>query len=123
MNPPRRPVLNLSDRRVDLDQHLVFPEVGAVVELSPLEVSLLEFLAARGGEAVERDVLLTEVWGYAPSVQSRAIDKTVHRLRTKLEFDPSDPQHLQGVRGLGYRLVGVTVSADEARRPTAPDRG
>jgi energy-coupling factor transporter ATP-binding protein EcfA2 len=77
-------------------------------------VTLLRFLAAAPGEAVDRDVLLREVWGYAPNVQSRAIDKTVHRLRTKLEIDPAEPWHLQGVRGLGYRLTGITLQEPDA---------
>lgn len=102
-------ILVLSDRVVVLGQHVVLADGVFVAELTPLEVTLLRYLAARSGEAVGRDELLREVWGYAPNVQSRAIDKTVHRLRTKIEVDPAEPRHLQGVRALGYRLTGVTV--------------
>ncbi|MEM6928579.1 MAG: winged helix-turn-helix domain-containing protein, partial [Myxococcota bacterium] len=46
----------------------------------------------------------TEVWGYSPSVSSRAVHHAVTRLRRKIEDDPSAPDHLVTVRGVGYRL-------------------
>lgn len=109
-----QPVLALSDRVVVLDQHAVFGPGEATAALTQLEVDLLAFLAGRPGEAVDRDELLREVWGYAATVESRAVDKIVFRLRGKLEVDAAAPRHLQGVRGLGYRLVGVTEQRRDA---------
>lgn len=101
--------LLLSDRRVDLASRMVLSDHADPVELTPLETAFLTHLAERPGETVERDELLREVWGYAASVQSRAIDKSVHRLRIKVEVDPAEPRHLIGVRGMGYRLEDVRL--------------
>lgn len=52
-----------------------------------------------------RSELLEEVWGYANTdIQTRTVDIHVAELRKKLEEDPSDPEHLLTVRGVGYRL-------------------
>lgn len=71
--------------------------------LTPLELRLVRHLVAQGGRAVSREALLVEVWGYAPGVVSRAVDKTLHRLRAKLEPDPARPQHLCAQPGEGVR--------------------
>ncbi|MEQ1505975.1 MAG: winged helix-turn-helix domain-containing protein, partial [Myxococcota bacterium] len=90
---------------VDPDgQRMVGP--GARTEaLSPLEVGLLRALAAAGGAPVDRDRLLTEVWGYRPGVVTRAVDHLVARLRTRIEPDPARPRWLVSERSRGYRLV------------------
>src|SRR5687767_6906799 len=53
--------------------------------LTPRERDLLRYLAERPGVDVPRDVVLREVFGYAPSAQSRAVDKTMYNLRRKVE--------------------------------------
>ena len=72
---------------------------------------MFAYLASRPGEAVSREELYAQVWGYADAVVSRTVDTTVRRLRTKIEADPSNPAHLQTVHGQGYRF----------RPPVAPD--
>lgn len=95
--------LELHDRRVDLDADQVLGQ-EQIHPLTRIEVALLRYLAARPGQAVTRQELLEQVWGYAPSVRSRAVDQTIKRLRPKLEADPAAPRHLITVHGLGYRL-------------------
>ena len=60
----------------------------------------------RLGEAVglSRDDLLKRVWGYQHAGDGRIVDNLVYRLRSKIERDPADPEHLVTVRGFGYRL-------------------
>ncbi|MEZ4322392.1 MAG: winged helix-turn-helix domain-containing protein [Myxococcota bacterium] len=101
----------LGDAHVDLGQRSVrWPD--RTVDLTAQEVELLRFLALSHGRAVERDVLLERVWGYAPNTRTRAVDHAIHRLRVKIEVDPDAPRFLQTVRGLGYRLA--------LEAPTAP---
>jgi DNA-binding response OmpR family regulator len=78
---------------------------GQPVELTRKEFGLLRLLAARSGEVVTRDDLLNEVWGYNASPTTRTVDNHVASLRAKLEDDPSDPQHLFTVHGVGYKWV------------------
>ncbi len=78
---------------------------GSDVALTPKEFDLLMALIERRGAVASRSELLEEVWGYANTdVQTRTVDIHVAELRRKLEQDPSDPEHLLTVRGVGYRL-------------------
>ena len=58
------------------------------------------------GADVTREELLERVWGYQDIGDTRLLDVHVRRLRTKLEPDPSAPQIVVTVRGLGYRFEG-----------------
>jgi tetratricopeptide (TPR) repeat protein len=80
--------------------------------LSPIEATLLAYLRAARGRIVSRDELLTEVWGYAPTVRSRTVEVTVQRLRSKVEHDPRQPTRLLTVRGKGYRWVDDAPTAE-----------
>jgi len=65
--------------------------------------------------------LLTEVWGYAPGVVTKAVKKTVMRLRRKIEADPTVPDHILAVRGVGYRFEPYAAPiATVHEQPVAP---
>jgi two-component system phosphate regulon response regulator OmpR len=75
---------------------------GKRVPLTDAEVALLRTLTARLGEVLSRETLSKSV---GATVNERAIDVQVTRLRRKIEPDPSFPRYLRTVRGQGYRLV------------------
>ena len=102
--PLSLPLVHLSDGTVDLRHHLVH-RGGQTRSLTTKESELLGYLASRSGEAIPRDTLHQEVWGYSATVVSRAVDTTVRRLRMKVEGDPSRPRHLITVHGVGYQWV------------------
>jgi len=77
---------------------------GEAVELTYVEFELLRSLATRPGHVFSRQRLLEEIWGSADYRDPRTIDVHVRHLREKLERDPSDPQFLLTVRGVGYRF-------------------
>ena len=77
---------------------------GKPVTLTPKEYDLLIALLRRRGAVASRTELLTEVWGYSASVLSRTVDTHVAELRSKLEQDAAQPQHILTVRKAGYRL-------------------
>lgn len=83
---------------------------GKVVEMTRKEFAVLRFLASRSGEAVTRDELLNEVWGYEAYPVSRTVDNHMAGLRAKLEADPAEPAHIRTVHGVGYRFVGDEIS-------------
>jgi predicted ATPase/DNA-binding winged helix-turn-helix (wHTH) protein/tetratricopeptide (TPR) repeat protein len=72
--------------------------------LSPTETALLAYMASRPGEILDQETLLQDVWGYAPTVQSRTVYTTINRLRSKIECDPQRPQHLLTVPNRGYEF-------------------
>ncbi|MFT4976869.1 MAG: putative ATPase/DNA-binding winged helix-turn-helix (wHTH) protein, partial [Myxococcota bacterium] len=97
-------LLILGPARIDLERaHVVRDSERR--SLTSMETALLRYLAARPGEPVSRETLLEEVWSYKPGTVTRAVDFTVHRLRRKIEVDPSDPAFLQTIHGEGYRLL------------------
>jgi two-component system phosphate regulon response regulator OmpR len=73
----------------------------SVVRLTDREREMLTVLAASPGETVPRMALA----GNGGSVNERAVDVQVNRLRRKIERDPANPLIVQTVRGIGYRLV------------------
>lgn len=98
------PFLTVGELEIDL-RHGTACRTGEDVSLTRTERRLLRELAAAGGDVVTREDLLDKVWGYADIGDTRLLDVHIRRLRTKLEADPSDPQLVLTVRGLGYRLA------------------
>jgi len=74
------------------------------IRLTDREREMLRILAATPGETVSRMALA----GNGGSVNERAVDVQVNRLRRKVEPNPADPKFVQTVRGIGYRLVITT---------------
>lgn len=75
------------------------------LELSRKEYGVLRLLAARQEEVVTRNEILDDVWGYDQYPTTRTVDNHIGLLRNKLENDPSNPQHLITIHGVGYKLV------------------
>jgi DNA-binding response OmpR family regulator len=77
---------------------------GKPLGLTRKEFAVLRLLAMRAGEAVSRDELLTEVWGYEQLPTTRTVDTHIGTLRAKLETNSSKPKRLVTVHGIGYKL-------------------
>ena len=77
---------------------------GRPVQLTYLEFELLRTLAASPGHVFSRRMLLERLWGGAAYRDPRTIDVHVRHLREKIEPDPSDPEYIFTVRGVGYRF-------------------
>ncbi|MGH2636727.1 MAG: response regulator [Actinomycetota bacterium] len=109
VRPPSAPpavdeVLAGGPVRMDVARHEVAVR-GEAVALPPKEFELLEAFLRRKGRLLTRDFLIEEVWGADYFGDTRTLDVHVKRLRRKLETDPHHPDHLQTVRGLGYKFV------------------
>jgi DNA-binding response OmpR family regulator len=94
--------LNMGAIEVDLVGRRVFKGEHEV-KLSNKEFELLATLLRNKGAVLSRDYLITQVWGNDFVSDVRTIDVHMRWLREKLEDDPSEPVHLQTVRGVGYR--------------------
>jgi two-component system, OmpR family, response regulator ResD len=78
---------------------------GEQLRLTAKEFDLLFFLASNPRHVFSRDQLMGRVWGYESAVDTGTVTVHVRRLRAKIERDPSAPEHLETVWGVGYRFV------------------
>jgi DNA-binding response OmpR family regulator len=76
-----------------------------VIQLTLMEAKLLRHLIRSKGRTVSRKSILEDVWGLHEDTDTRAIDNFIVRLRRYIEKNPSKPQHLLTVRGVGYRFL------------------
>ncbi len=107
----RAPQAIVSDKLVSGDLSLDLISRRAMLgdrelPLSPKEFSLLAELMRHKGAVLSRDLLLTRVWGFDYYGDARTVDVHIRWLREKIEADPSHPERIQTVRGIGYRFEG-----------------
>jgi len=76
------------------------------VDLSSLEFRLLRYFIERRGALLTRNELLDKVWGYDATPTTRTVDVHVASLRQKIEANPSQPELIVTVHGMGYKFVG-----------------
>ncbi len=95
-------VLEAGPVRMDVERHTV-TVAGQEVGLPLKEFDLLEYLLRNVGRVLTRGQLIDRVWGADYVGDTKTLDVHVKRLRSKIERDPSTPQHLVTVRGLGYK--------------------
>ena len=102
-------LLTIRDLAIDVTAHQV-QRAGKQIALTRLEFDLLVALAKEPGRVFTRDALLSEVWGYRHSTDTRLVNVHVQRLRAKIEHDPERPEIVVTVRGVGYK-AGVMGSS------------
>ncbi|WP_410657302.1 response regulator transcription factor [Amycolatopsis sp. lyj-112] len=95
----RPPVLRHADLEVDFARCEV-RRGGVLLSLSNREFAILEYLASRPGMAVSRADLIEHCWDLESEPIANVVDAVVKRLRRKL----GEPDPVETVRGIGYRL-------------------
>jgi DNA-binding response OmpR family regulator len=97
--------VNFGDVEIDLPARAV-RRAGKPVDMTAREFDVLVCLVTERGRALSRDDIFRRVWGPNHHGTPRTVDNFVQQLRAKLEADPTDPRHIQTVRGVGYRFDG-----------------
>ena len=77
---------------------------GKEIDLKNKEYELLLFLASNPGIIFGKENLYESIWGMDAMGDSATVAVHINRLREKIEHEPSDPDHIQTVRGVGYRF-------------------
>jgi DNA-binding response OmpR family regulator len=85
-------------------QKLLLRDDQKKIRLTEKETAIIKFLYRSGEQAVSREVLLTDVWGYNAGVSTHTLETHIYRLRQKIERDPSHAEILV-TEGGGYRLI------------------
>jgi len=96
--------VSFSDVRIDFVRHELFKN-GKQLEANAREFQLLKYFLQHEGEVVSRDQLLTDVWGFEKTPNTRSVDNYILSLRKKIEDDAAHPRHILTFRGAGYKFV------------------
>jgi two-component system KDP operon response regulator KdpE len=99
-------VIDFAQRRVSVG--------GWEVHLTPIEYGLLCHLVRHAGQVLLPDYLLENVWGVGYEGEVSLLWTAIHRLRCKLEKDPSDPEYIQTRPGVGYVFVSPAGNGHHA---------
>jgi two-component system response regulator RegX3 len=97
-------VLRVDGIELDPDSHEVRVR-GSLVSLPLKEFELLALLMENAGRVLPRATLIDRVWGSDYVGDTKTLDVHVKRLRSKIEDDPSRPQRIVTIRGLGYKFA------------------
>lgn len=109
LNQKEKSVFYLGKTMIDLNSGSIASEKGTFT-LTAKEYALLEKLFDNKEKIVTGDSLCLAAWGDPLYGYENTLMVHIRRLREKIEPEPSDPEFLITVRGLGYKLVGVTTS-------------
>ncbi len=95
---------SFSGRTIDF-ANLEIHALGKTARLTLMEMGLLRYLVEHPNRVIARKEILEKVWRVHEDTDTRAIDNFIVRLRRYIEEDPSKPEHLLTVRGVGYRFL------------------
>lgn len=98
--------MSVGDVSLDPEKHEVRIR-GEVTALPLKEFELLHVLLFNAGRVMTRDQLIDQVWGSDYVGDTKTLDVHVKRLRAKVETDPSTPERIITIRGLGYKFEKV----------------
>ncbi len=78
---------------------------GKIINLTQKECAILEILLKKKNQAIERDLIIDEVWGQDKFPSQRTVDNYIVKLRKWAESDAKNSLEIQSVRGIGYKLI------------------
>ncbi len=96
-------IIEVGPVRMDTDRHIISVN-GEQVSIPLKEFELLEFLMRNSGRVLTRIQLIDRVWGSDYVGDTKTLDVHIKRLRAKIEKDPANPEFIQTVRGMGYKM-------------------
>lgn len=83
---------------------------GREVQLTPMEYRFLRYLMTHPDRPISNKTLLNEVWNYEEDTNTSIVQSIVRRIRIKIEDDPSNPNFLVSVWGIGYKFQTGTTN-------------
>jgi DNA-binding response OmpR family regulator len=98
------PAVKLAGSEIDFEKAEVYKD-GEVIPLTAKEHDLLSVLYRNAGRIVTIDALCEAAWGDNPFGYENSLMAHIRRIREKIEANPSKPESLVTVKGLGYKLI------------------
>ncbi len=78
-----------------------------LIDLSPKEFSLLEYLMRHPDRTISKDNIISHVWDFDADILPNTVEVYVGYLRQKIDIDPNKPSMIKTIRGFGYKMVEV----------------
>ncbi|MEF3309994.1 response regulator transcription factor [Paenibacillus sp. GYB004] len=105
LSPPEQETMKFKGLTMELKTYTV-QVAGGPVPLTAKEFELLKFLASRPGQVFTKTQLFRNVWDSQYLEDDNTVMVHIRKLRLKIEPDPSNPQYIQTVWGIGYKFAG-----------------
>lgn len=105
LNKSKLNSLKIKDMEIDLDGQRFFRK-GKEIELTPTEFAIMKMFFQNPDKALSRHDILDLVWGENYFGDIKIVDVNIRRIREKIEDNPSEPNIIETVWGVGYRLRG-----------------
>ena len=94
----------LNEFVLDLRSHTL-KKNGVDIDLTQMEFQIIEYFFTNPNIALDRSDILKYVWGDTYFGDEKVVDVNIHRLRSKVEDEPSQPKHLTTIWGMGYKWI------------------
>lgn len=103
-NETENSAVTLNEFTLDLRSHTLTKN-GEPIDLTQVEFQIMEYFFSNPNAALSRIDILKFVWGDTYFGDEKIVDVNIHRLRNKVEDEPSSPVHLITVWGMGYKWI------------------
>ena len=97
-------IIAIGEFVLDLRSHTLTKN-GENIDLTQMEFQIIEYFFINPNVALDRSDILKFVWGDSYFGDEKVVDVNIHRLRNKVEEEPSQPKHLTTVWGMGYKWI------------------
>jgi DNA-binding response OmpR family regulator len=107
-------VIRVDDAQLAVGDLTYSSDAVPYVTLTPMEARLLEYLMRNSRILISRATLLERIWDVREGPPTNRVNVSIRRLRRKIERDPTNPEYLHTVRGMGYVFRKVTTARSGA---------
>lgn len=102
---PQSETFAIRDLELDVKARTVSVK-GAFVPFSVKEFEILHYLMLNKNQALSREKIFDEIWGYNEFGDINTVTVHMRKIREKIELDPSNPEYIETVWGIGYKFKG-----------------
>ena len=96
--------ISIGNIKVNFKNYLAFEGTNEI-KMSYKEFGILHYLYMNAGKIIQRDDLMSDVWGIEYEISTRTVDNFILKLRQKIEVDPNNPKIILTVHGIGYKMI------------------
>lgn len=104
-NQENKEIIHINGLEIDSTAYTVSLD-GDIIPFSVKEFEILHYLASNPNQALSREKIFDEIWGYNEYGDINTVTVHIRKIREKIEIDPSRPAFIETVWGIGYKFRG-----------------